>query len=62
MVGGDRRVFVARMSLLPETADFVGAFCTRHGIGGDDSLRLTLIVAWPRANSACRGRAGLDRF
>ena len=58
MVGGDRRVFGARMSHLPETADFVGAFCARHGVGRDETLRLTLIVEELFTNTVEHGYRG----
>lgn len=58
MVGGDRRVFGARMSLLPETAGFVEAFCARHRITRDDAMRLALIVEELFTNTVVHGYRG----
>jgi len=51
----ERRAFAARMRMLPETAAFVEAFCARHGIGRDDTLRLVLIVEELFTNTVAHG-------
>jgi anti-sigma regulatory factor (Ser/Thr protein kinase) len=55
---GERRVFQARMSMLPVIAAFVASFCDRHGITHDDALRLTLIVEELFTNSVTYGYGG----
>jgi serine/threonine-protein kinase RsbW len=51
----ERRVFEARMSMLPETAAFVEAFCSRRGIGRADALRVVLIVEELFTNTVAHG-------
>jgi serine/threonine-protein kinase RsbW len=52
---GELRVFEARMSMLPETAAFVEAFCARRGIAREDALRLVLIVEELFTNTVAHG-------
>ena len=40
----ERRVFVARIAMLPETAAFAQQFCDRHGIAHPGAMRLMLIL------------------
>ena len=54
----ERRVFAARLSVLPATAAFVAGFCARHDIAHDDALRLTLIVEELFTNSVMHGYGG----
>jgi len=56
--GGERRVFAARLSLLPATAAFVDAFCVRTGLTSADALRLTLVVEELFTNSVMHGYGG----
>lgn len=58
MTAGVYRVFNARMSALPETADFVESFCVLHRIARADVLRLTLIVEELFTNSVEHGYRG----
>ena len=46
------------MTMLAETAAFVEAFCTRHGVGRDNGLRLTLIVEELFTNTVVHGHGG----
>jgi hypothetical protein len=43
MIASEHGVFRATLSVLPETASFIGNLCNLHGIGSTDALRLTLI-------------------
>jgi len=54
----ERRVFAARLGVLPATAAFVADYCERHGIARDDALRLTLIVEELFTNSVTHGYGG----
>lgn len=50
-----RRVFAARMDMLPETAVFVEGFCARCGIGHDNAARITLVVEELFTNTVMHG-------
>jgi anti-sigma regulatory factor (Ser/Thr protein kinase) len=54
----EHRSFIARMTMLAETAAFVEDFCARHGIERDDRLRLTLIVEELFTNTVVHGHGG----
>jgi len=58
MAGGERRVFGARMSRLPDSAEYVERFCDRHGIVRDDALRVMLIVEELFTNAVVHGYRG----
>lgn len=60
MTHSDARHFSARMSSLPLATDFVQAFCARHGVAGDDTLRLTLLVEELFTNAVMHGHGGGD--
>ena len=42
--GADEGLFDARLDAVGATASFVASFCAHHGIGRQDTLRLTLVV------------------
>jgi anti-sigma regulatory factor (Ser/Thr protein kinase) len=56
--GSDRRVFPARLEILPETAAFVETWCTGRGIGAAEALRLVLIVEELVTNTVMHGHGG----
>ena len=56
--GRDERQFKAQLRLLPETAQFIEAFCHRHGIGTPDALRITLVVEELFTNTVEHGYHG----
>jgi serine/threonine-protein kinase RsbW len=54
----EERQFTAQLRVLPETASFVDAFCSRHGIALPDALRLTLVVEELFTNTVEHGYHG----
>lgn len=54
----EEREFTAQLRALPETASFVGAFCSRHGIDSPDALRLTLVIEELFTNTVEHGYHG----
>ncbi len=58
MIASEHGVFRATLSVLPETASFMGNFCKLHGIGSTDALRLTLIVEELFTNAVAHGYGG----
>lgn len=54
----DECQFKAQLRLLPETAQFIEAFCHRHGIGMPDALRITLVVEELFTNTVEHGYHG----
>jgi serine/threonine-protein kinase RsbW len=58
MTGGEKRIFKARMNLLPEATVFVERFCSLHRVGRPDLLRLTLIVEELFTNTVGHGYGG----
>ena len=57
--GGERRVFPARLEILPETAAFVEAWCSGRGVGSDDVARLVVIVEELLTNTVMHGHGGV---
>jgi anti-sigma regulatory factor (Ser/Thr protein kinase) len=51
-------VLPSRMHSLPRAAAFVEEFCGRHGVGTEDTLRLTLIVEELFTNTVEHGHGG----
>src|SRR5580693_6441012 len=58
MSASEKRIFKARMSLLPEATVFVERFCSLHRVGRQDLLRLTLIVEELFTNTVGHGYGG----
>jgi serine/threonine-protein kinase RsbW len=58
MTATDRCLVEARMSRLPDATAFVEAFCSRHGVGHADGLRLTLVVEEMFTNTVEHGHGG----
>jgi serine/threonine-protein kinase RsbW len=56
--GREECLFKAQLQLLPETAEFIAAFCQRHGIGKADALRITLVVEELFTNTVEHGYHG----
>ena len=56
--GADEARFDARYDAIGETAAYVAAFCSRHGVDELDALRLTLIVEELFVNVVTHGYAG----
>jgi len=54
----ERRVFPARVEILPETIAFVETWCTGRGIGAAEALRLALIVEELVTNTVMHGHGG----
>ena len=52
------RTFAARLARVPEISRFVEAFCATHDVGGDDTLRMTLVVEELVANTIAHGHRG----
>ena len=52
------RTFPSRLSVVPETAQFVEAFCAAHDVHRDDRLRLALIVEELVSNTIVHGHGG----
>ena len=52
------RTFVARLAVVPRITSFVEAFCVAHDAGGDDALRLALVVEELVANTIAHGHRG----
>ncbi|MGA8033264.1 MAG: ATP-binding protein [Casimicrobiaceae bacterium] len=57
--GSERRVFPARLEILPETAAFVEAWCSGRGVGSGDVARLVLIVEELVTNTVMHGHDGV---
>ena len=49
------RTFPSRLAIVPETASFVEAFCTKQDVHRDDRLRLTLLLEELVANTIMHG-------
>ena len=56
--GREECLFKAQLRLLHETAQFIAAFCHRHGIGMPDALRITLVVEELFTNTVEHGYHG----
>ena len=57
--GSERRVFPARLEILPEIAAFVEAWCSGRGVGADHAVRLVLIVEELVTNTVMHGHGGM---
>ncbi len=60
LMDAEERDFEARRVALPDALGFVETFCQRHGIGGGDLLRLTLIVEELFTNTIEHGGSGRE--
>jgi anti-sigma regulatory factor (Ser/Thr protein kinase) len=52
------RQFEARLTMLPETAQLVEAFCARHAVPPDTALKIVLVVEELFTNSVRHGYGG----
>ena len=59
VAGAERRVFPARLEILPETAAFVETWCVAQDAGAGDALRLALIVEELVTNTVLHGHGGV---
>ena len=57
--GSERRVFPARLEILPETVAFVETWCMERGVRADEALRLALIVEELFTNTVMHGHGGV---
>ena len=55
---GAGQTFAARMTGLPQAAEFVDAFCQRCGVADDEALRLHLVIEELFTNTVSHGHGG----